>query len=152
MGELIAERLRQPDASAGFILDGFPRTVAQVGILDGVLEKLSVDLDGAYLLVAPEAEIVSRLSGRRICPGCGEVYHVDNRPPRSAGVCDKCGSALVQRPDDTEEVILDRLKVFRNQTLPIAEIYRERGLLREVDGDGDPATVFDRLRAAVEQA
>jgi adenylate kinase len=151
MAELITERLRRSDASAGFVLDGFPRTADQVAILDRVLEHLSVKLDGVFLLVASEGEIVSRLSGRRICPGCGEVYHVNNRQPESAGVCDKCGSALVQRPDDTESVILERLEVYKNQTLPIVETYSARGLLHEVDSLGDPAAVFERLRGAVEQ-
>ena len=151
MGELITERLGRSDASAGFVLDGFPRTADQVATLDRVLETLSVKLDGVFLLVATEGEIVSRLSGRRICPGCGEVYHVNNRQPKSAGVCDKCGSALVQRPDDTESVILERLEVYKNQTLPIVEIFSGRGLLHEVDSQGDPATVFERLRGAVEE-
>jgi len=151
MGELITERLSRSDASAGFVLDGFPRTADQVATLDRVLENLSVKLDGVFLLVATEGEIVSRLSGRRICPGCGEVYHVNNRQPKSAGVCDKCVSALVQRADDTESVILERLEVYKNQTLPIVEIYGGRGLLHEVDSQGDPATVFERLRGAVEE-
>jgi adenylate kinase len=152
MAELITERLGRPDAAKGFILDGFPRTAEQVAILDRVLERLAVKLDGVFLLTAPEEEIVSRLSGRRICPRCGEVYHVDNRPPQSAGVCDKCGSALGQRADDTESVILERLEVYKNQTLPIVETYCDRGLLHEIDGLGDPAAVFGRVREAVEQA
>jgi adenylate kinase len=151
MGDLISERLGRPDAAAGFILDGFPRTVEQVTTLDRVLDRLSVELDGVFLLIAEKAEIVSRLSGRRICPKCGTVYHVDNRPPRSQGVCDGCGSALVQRSDDTESVILERLEVYKNETLPIVQTYRERGQLREVDATGEPTVVFERLRAAVEQ-
>jgi len=151
MGELISERLGRPDAAAGFILDGFPRTVEQVTTLDRVLAKVSVEIDGVFLLIAEQAEIVSRLSGRRICPKCGTVYHIENRPPRSPGVCDACGSALVQRSDDTESVILERLEVYKNQTLPIVQTYRERGQLREVDATGEPAVVFERLRAEVEQ-
>jgi adenylate kinase len=151
MGELISERLGRPDAAAGFILDGFPRTVEQVATLDRVLAKLSVGIDGVFLLTAEQAEIVSRLSGRRICPKCGKVYHIENRPPRSQGVCDACSSALVQRSDDTESVILERLEVYKNQTLPIVQAYRERGQLREVDAMGEPAVVFERLRSAVEQ-
>jgi adenylate kinase len=151
MAELITERLGRSDVSGGFILDGFPRTAEQVVILDRVLATLSVELDGVFLLVAPEAEIVSRLAGRRICPGCGAVYHVDSRAPRSAGVCDKCGSALVQRPDDEESVVLERLEVYKNQTLPIVDTFNGRNLLHEVDGSGDPGVVFERLQTAVER-
>lgn len=152
MGDLITERLGRRDAGPGFVLDGFPRTVEQVAILDAVLQRLGVGLDGVFLITAPENEIVSRLSGRRICPKDGQVYHVDNRPPRSAGVCDRCGSALVQRADDSEAVILERLEVFESQTLPIVDQYRGRGLLHEVDGTGEPPAVFERLREAVGQS
>jgi len=152
MGDVIAERLGQADTAQGFILDGFPRTVPQVGILDGVLERLAVELDAAVLLAAEEAEIVRRLGGRRVCPGCDAVYHLDNRPPRSAGICDGCGAALVQRPDDTEDVVRGRLRVYREQTAPVAEIYRRRGILRVIDGVGDAADVHRRLRAEVGRA
>ena len=151
MGDVIAARLGRPDAAGGFLLDGFPRTAAQVEILDRVLGRLGMRLDAVYLLRAPRREIVSRLAGRRVCPKCLAVYHLDNRPPRSAGVCDACGSALVERSDDTEAVILERLEVFERQTLPAAEAYRHRGLLHEVDATGDPDAVFERLRAAVER-
>jgi adenylate kinase len=149
MGDLVVERLVRGDARGGFILDGFPRTLDQVSILDRVLGRLGVDLNSVFLLIATENEIVSRLCGRRVCPACGEVFHVNNHPPRSAGVCDGCGSALVQRQDDREEVILERLEVFRRQTLPIARAYAERGLLCEVDGTGDPDEVFSRLRDGI---
>lgn len=149
---LVAERLGRPDAHGGFVLDGFPRTLDQVSSLDRVLAGLGAGLDSVFMLTASEREIVSRLTGRRVCPGCGEVYHVNNRPPRSAGVCDGCGSALVQRQDDTEEVILERMDVFRTRTMPIARAYAERGLLREVDGAGEPAEVLSRLQAGLEGA
>jgi adenylate kinase len=152
MGDVIAARLARPDAAGGFILDGFPRTVAQIEILDRVLDRLRTRLDGVILIAAPRREVVSRLTGRRVCPKCLAVYHVDNRPPRSPGVCDHCGQALVQRPDDTEPVILGRLEVFERQTLPVAEVYRERGLLEEIDGTGDPDVVFERLRLAAGRA
>ena len=152
MRELIAERLGQADARRGFILDGFPRTAEQVRILDEVLDKLGIDLEGVFLLSAPEEEIVRRLSGRRVCPACSSVFHLETRPPASAGVCDECGSALVQRSDDTESVVRDRLCVFAEQTLPIAEIYRRRGLLREVDATGLPDEVARRLQATVAAA
>jgi adenylate kinase len=151
IGEVIEDRLSDLGPEMGVILDGFPRTVEQVKILDEAFRSLGVRLDAVFLLTAPEVEVVRRLSGRRICPSCGAVYHIEGRPPRSAGVCDSCGAALVQRSDDTEEVIRDRLEVFRRQTLPIAEVYRDRDLLAEVDGTGDPQTVFERLRTLVER-
>jgi len=145
IGDLMAERLARPDAEQGFILDGFPRTLAQVEILDGVLEKLGVSLDRVVMLTAPVDEVIRRLSGRRVCPKCNAVYHVEAQPPRSAGVCDACGSALVQRPDDMEQVIRERLAVYERQTLPIAESYGARGVLTSLDGIGDPDEVFERV-------
>jgi adenylate kinase len=152
MHDLIERRLRQADAAAGFILDGFPRTEAQVAILDDVMQKLSIALDGVYLLGAPEEEIVRRLGGRRVCPKCSMVYHIETNAPRSAGVCDGCASALVQRPDDTEGVIRERLQVYAGQTLPIVETYKSRGLLREIDGTGSPERVSARMTQTVGQA
>jgi adenylate kinase len=146
MGDLIAERLGKDDAQRGFILDGFPRTVEQVTILQKALDRLGVALTRAFLLTAHEEEIVRRLSGRRICPVDGALYHVDSRPPKSPGTCDRCGSALIQREDDTEEVIRKRLQVYARQTLPVADAYRAQGILVEVDGAGEPDAVFGRLR------
>lgn len=150
MGELIGERLGQGDTHEGFILDGFPRTLEQVAILDRVQQRLGIELDRLFLIVAPEEEIIRRLGGRRVCPRCGAVYHLDNRPPRAAGVCDLCESALVQRPDDAEQVIRERLRVYREQTLPVAQAYRQRSLLREVDGVGEPQVVFERLQSELQ--
>ncbi len=152
MGDLIAERLENKDAAPGFILDGFPRTVEQVGILDGVLSKLGLSLDKVIMLVVPEAEIVRRLSGRRTCPNCGAVYHLESRPPKASGICDVCGFALVQRPDDTESVIHERMRVYRDQTAPVASAYRDKGVLTEIDGTGDVDTVRARLRSGLGRA
>lgn len=149
LGDLVAERLSRADARRGFVLDGYPRTGEQVGFLDRVLERLGTALDAVFLLTAPADEVVRRLTGRRVCPGCDAVFHVDTRPPKSAGVCDGCGSALVQRPDDREEVILERLEVYTKQTLPIARAYTERGLLCEVNGTGHPQVVFARVQAGL---
>jgi adenylate kinase len=149
MGDLIAERLERKDASAGFILDGFPRTLEQVSILEGVLRRLGLTLDRVLMLEVPEAEIVRRLSGRRTCPSCGAVFHLDSRPSKVPGVCDVCGAALVQRPDDKESVIRDRLKVYTDQTLPVADAYRAKGVLVEIDGSGDVDDVRNRLNAGL---
>ena len=150
--ELVVERLGRADARPGFVLDGFPRTVEQVAMLDRILGRLGHGLDRAILLVAAPGEIVRRLGGRRVCPRCDRVYHVDHQPPRSPGVCDQCGSALVQRADDAEPVVHERLEVYARQTLPIVESYRSRGLLREIDATGDPSEVTGRVLAAVGQA
>jgi adenylate kinase len=151
MGDLIAERLERQDSAGGFILDGFPRTLEQVAILDGVLGRLGMELDRVLMLKVPETEIVRRLSGRRTCPECGAVFHLESRPPAVADVCDKCGSTLVQRPDDSEHVILERMKVYANQTLPVAEAYRSRGLLIEIDGLGEVDAVRSRLTSGLER-
>ena len=149
MGDLIERRLEHQDAAPGFILDGFPRTAEQVTILDRVLGNLHVAIDHVFLLTAPEDEIVRRLSGRRVCPGCTAVYHLESKPPRSAGVCDTCGSALIQRADDEEEVIRERLRVYEELTALVAATYRERGVLTEIDGNGGPDAVTARLRGAI---
>lgn len=152
MGDLIARRLEEGDAARGFILDGFPRTLEQVSILGGVLSRLGLKLDKVLMLVVPEAEIVRRLSGRRTCPKCGAVFHLESRPPAVAGVCDVCGSELAQRPDDTEQVIRERLKVYTNQTVPVADAYRGQGILVEVDGFGGIDEVKARLRSGLHGA
>jgi len=149
MGDLIAERLGRQDAAKGFILDGFPRTLEQIGILEGVLGRLGLELDRVLMLKVPETEIVRRLSGRRTCPKCSAVFHIDSRPPAVAGVCDVCGAGLVQRPDDTEQVIRERMKVYANQTLPVAEAYRSRGILIEIDGMGAVDAVRTRLTSGL---
>ena len=152
MGDLIAERLQRDDATSGFILDGFPRTLEQVATLDRVLGRLGRRLDKVLMLTAPEAEIVRRLAGRRTCPSCGAVYHLDSRPPAAAGICDACGAALIQRPDDTEAVIRERLRVYDAQTVPVAEAYRAKGILAEVDGTGDLEAVARRLASGLGRA
>jgi adenylate kinase len=149
MGDLIAERLGRKDAAGGFILDGFPRTVEQVAILEGVLGRLGLALDRVIMLKVPEAEIVRRLSGRRTCPSCGSVFHLESRPPAVSGICDTCGATLVQRPDDTEQVIRERMRVYADQTLPVADAYRAKGLLVEVDGFGEVDAVRQRLRSGL---
>lgn len=149
MGDLIAERLAQKDAAAGFILDGFPRTLEQVDILEGVLGRLGLVLDKVLMLKVPEAEIVRRLSGRRTCPRCGTVFHLASRPPAAPDVCDVCGSGLVQRPDDREQVIRERMRVYADQTRPVGEAYRAKGLLIEIDGFGDVDAVRARLTSGL---
>jgi adenylate kinase len=149
IARLLAERLDRKDAAPGFLLDGFPRTVAQVEALDRLLAARGSSIDLVIALSAAEGEIVRRLSGRRICPKCGAVYHLDNRPPASAGVCDECGTPLVQRSDDTESVIRERLRVYGEETLPVVRVYRERSLLAEVDASDGAAVIASRLTEIV---
>ncbi len=141
---IVRERLARPDAARGFILDGFPRNLAQARALEAfaALELVvSFEIDPRL--------VVQRLSGRRICPTCGTVYHLDSRPPRVAGRCDRDGSELVQRPDDRAEAVEVRLKVYAEQTAPLLEHYRRLGLLRGVDAAGTPSEVSARLRRLV---
>jgi adenylate kinase len=141
---LVRERLSQEDARAGFILDGFPRTLAQAEALEGIAR-----IDAAVYFDLCDAEIVRRLSGRRVCETCERVFHVEDVPPHTPGVCDACGSTLRQREDDRVEVIEKRLAVFRSQTEPLVTYYEAGGLLRRVDSSGQPhetyAQVVERL-------
>lgn len=135
MLQIVEERLARPDCRPGFILDGFPRTVRQASDLDQLLNRMGVGLDAAILLSVDEDRLVERLGQRRVCPRCGASYHLASRPPVRAGRCDRCGSDLVQRDDDREDVVRERLRVYREKTLPLVEYYSARGLLQTVDGD-----------------
>ncbi|HMK72116.1 MAG TPA: adenylate kinase [Myxococcaceae bacterium] len=149
--DIVQERLRQPDCAGGFVLDGFPRTVAQAQALDRMLASLGRHLDRVLSLEVPLEVLVKRLTGRRSCPTCGRVYHLTEAPPRAPGACDACGTALVQRPDDAEEVVRERQATYRRQTEPVKAYYAAQGLLREVDGTGTPDQVFGRIRAALDK-
>lgn len=145
---LIAERLGQPDAKRGFLLDGFPRTIPQAQALARLLEELGQQLDRVIFFDVSEAELLRRLTGRRSCPGCQSTYHVTSNPPRREGTCDKCGSALVQREDDREATVLKRLHVYQSQTAPLLDFYRSRGLLATVRGEGAIGDIRAAIRAA----
>jgi len=128
-------------AAHGFLLDGYPRTLEQAEALDRVLAAGKHRLDGVVNLMVDEKEIIRRLSGRRVCPQCDAIYHITTQRPQRDGVCDKCGSALVQRADDTEEAVRRRLAVYLSQTQPLLAFYRKRGLLVDVDGTMTPEAV-----------
>jgi len=145
---MIGERLKQSDCQHGFVLDGFPRTIPQAHSLDELLARLGCKLDCVLAVKVPQTEIVARLSGRRSCKNCGAPFHVSFDPPRAQGICDKCGGALIQREDDREATIKHRLEVYETQTAPLAEYYRTRGLLREIDGVGS----IDQIRARIDSA
>ena len=144
---LAREKLTSPECSRGYILDGFPRTVAQAEALDRMFQETgNPGLDHVVSFDVPNAEIIQRLSGRRSCPVCQTVYHVEHDPPKKEGRCNKCGGALVQRADDKPETVEARLKVFDQQTSPLVAYYQTRGLLRRVDSTGDINEVYRRLR------
>lgn len=149
---LVERRLNEVDCADGFLLDGFPRTVPQADALAGILSRLAAELDAVLYLTAPEDAIVDRLSGRRMCSNttCGANHHARFKPPKQEGVCDACGSPLYQRPDDREETIRERLSVYRKQTEPLVEWYRERGRLRQVDAGGDIDAVREAVLAALD--
>jgi len=150
--DMMAQRLSQPDAGDGYILDGFPRTVAQAEALEQRLEHIDRELDAVIYLRVPEAEILRRLSGRRTCPACNAVYHVDTMPPQREGVCDACGAELVQRQDEKPDVIRKRLEVYTEQTQPLLLFYRERSLLHEIDGTIGVDNVMDAIEDIVANA
>ncbi len=146
---LIAERIAERDCRPGFLLDGFPRTVEQAQALDGMLARARVGLDLVLALEVPEDEVVERLGGRRNCADCGALSHLTFHPTRVKGVCDECGGRLVVRDDDREEVIRERMRVYRQQTAPVLEFYEDLKVLARICGTGAPEEVTARvLRAA----
>jgi adenylate kinase len=148
---MIRERLAQPDASGGFILDGFPRNIAQADALSKLLEDLKQPLDAVVLMNVDMGILFKRLTGRRICEGCGRVFNIYTNPSGSPPHCETCGDSarIIQRPDDKEEVIGKRLEVYEAQTKPLVAHYEKAGLLRIVDADADVETVFKSIQRAV---
>jgi adenylate kinase len=146
---MAAERLQEDDAQDGFILDGFPRTVAQAQALDRQLSQLGRRVTTALLIDVPDEQVIRRLSGRRVCVKAGHNYHVEFDPPKHEGVCDQDGSRLIQRDDDKPEVIENRLRVYHEKTKPLVEYYDELGLMRRIDGTRAPADVHDHIRAVI---
>jgi len=142
---IVRERLRQADCQNGFLLDGYPRTIAQAEALDGMLAEMGKRLEHVINLKVDRSLLLVRLTGRRICKSCGATYHLSFNPPRREGVCDRCGGELFQRSDDTEEKVGTRLDEYTNKTAPLLDYYRERGLLREVDGEQD----IERVTATI---
>jgi adenylate kinase len=148
---MIEERIQKPDAQQGVVFDGFPRTLKQAQALDEALSRQGKAADAALLVTASDDEIVRRLSGRRLCPSCGEIYHEQSRPPTRAGVCDACGATLAQRDDDQPAVVRERL---RRQRPPdeLLDHYRAQARLVEINGEQEMEAVTGDLLAAIEQA
>jgi len=148
--ELIHERIQQSDATDGFILDGFPRTVPQAQNLGKLLQSLNIDLSSVLKIEVGKQTLLKRLTGRRVCPGCGTTYNIDTMKPQKDGICDKCGKELIQRPDDRPETIENRLNVYQKETAPLIEFYENQGLLKRVQCEGEYDDVIGRIYTALE--
>ena len=149
---LVGERLAEPDAARGAVLDGFPRTVAQAEALDRLLADRGVNIDRVVFFDVSRNELLRRLTGRRVCRRCGATYHVVSAPPRTPGTCDRCGGELYQREDDGEAAVAKRLDVYATQTAPLLDYYRGRGLLSAIPGEGPVKDVAAAIRRAVGEA
>jgi adenylate kinase len=149
---MLLERIARPDAAAGIMLDGFPRTIPQAEALDRALAERHEQIDQVLYIKVPEDLLMSRLTGRWSCPQCGAIYHELTNPPKQARVCDQCAAALTQREDDRPETVQARLSSNREWTEALAAYYRDQGKLREIDGTGEPSDVTARLEAALPQA
>jgi adenylate kinase len=147
---IVEERLDAPECSGGFLLDGFPRTVAQAQALDALLARRGQPLRAVILIAVPREEALKRLAGRRVCERCGTMFHLAFDPPAHPGRCDRCGGALVQREDDREETVGQRMEVYSRETAPVLEHYRAAGLLHEIDGTGSRDDVFRRMTASLQ--
>jgi len=145
--KILLDRVAQDDLLNCYVLDGFHRTIPQAKVLDDALNKLNEKIDFAINVDVPDENIVRRMSGRRACVGCGGTYHIEHVPPKKEGICDVCGQELILRDDDKPETVLNRLKVYHDQTQPLIDFYTEKGVLKEVDGTVDMADVFAAIVA-----
>lgn len=147
---IVRERLMKDDCKNGFLLDGFPRTIAQAKSLEQLLTELNESISSVLHVDVPEEKLVERLSGRRICPTCGTAYHVEFNPPKVEGICDKDGTPLIQRDDDKPETVKNRLAVNIEQMQPLLDFYQDKGHLVRVNGDQDINDVFQEIRSTLE--
>lgn len=146
--DLIKERLLENDCSNGFILDGFPRTIAQAEALTSTLKEMNLSLDAVVNFLLEDEILIKRLSGRRVCKSCGANFHIYYQPKSN---CDKCGGEIYQRDDDKEEVINRRLKVYKEQTFPLIEYYKGINLLKNVDADAEIPLIFDKVMSVIKE-
>ncbi|MBU2548546.1 MAG: adenylate kinase [Proteobacteria bacterium] len=142
---IIESRIKEDDCQKGYMLDGFPRTVAQAEALEQMLTQMSSGIDDVISIEVPNDELMGRLTGRRTCRNCGQGYHVMFDPPQKEGLCDKCGGELYQRDDDNEATVGNRLKVYADQTQPLIDYYQNKSLLRPIDGLGEIKEIFGRI-------
>ena len=146
---LVKERLLEDDCKNGFLLDGFPRTIAQAEALDEFLNTNGIKLDAVLDVNVPAEKLIRRMVGRRVCKTCGATFHVEFNAPKVEGICDNCGSPLIQRADDTETTATNRLDVYDKQTAPLLEFYSKKGILKTVNGDQPLDKVFDDIKATL---
>jgi adenylate kinase len=147
----VKARTCEPDCAKGFLLDGFPRTIAQAEALEAFLSDQKRRIDGVLNFQAPIEELIGRFSGRRVCPFDGSTYHLVNQPPLQPGICDICHRALVRRPDDEPDVVERRLQVYQAKTAPLEEYYRQQGLLHAILAISEPETVFGQVVSVIER-
>ncbi len=148
--KILLDRVAKDDCVNGYVLDGFPRTIPQAEVLDKALSELGDAIDFAIDVNVPDENIVRRMSGRRACLSCGATYHIEHIPPKTEGICDTCGKELVLRDDDKPETVLNRLKVYHDQTQPLIDFYTKKGVLHTVDGTVDMKDVFAAIVAILE--
>lgn len=148
---IVKERLSKDDCKNGFLLDGFPRTIAQAEALQDIMRELNEDISHVVNVEVPEEKLIERLTGRRICPTCGSTYHVVYNPPKVEGKCDKDGAELIQRDDDKLETVKHRLTVYLDQTKPLLEFYQDKGYLVTINGDQDINDVFSDFQSKIKK-
>ena len=146
---IVRERLSEADCQAGFLLDGFPRTVEQADALEEILKDLGTYLDAVINIEVDKSFLIERLTGRRVCRGCGATYHISFNAPKASGVCDKCGGELYQRSDDTIETVGSRLDVYSEQTAPLIAYYEAKGVIKNIDGSQSVDAVLADIQAAL---
>jgi len=147
---LVKERISKADCKKGFLLDGFPRTIPQAEAFDEILKDLGIKLDAVINIDVETSVLVDRIVGRRNCPKCGAGYHITNLKPKKEGICDVCGTALVQRKDDNEETVVTRMNVYLNQTKPLLAYYEKQNLVKTINGIGDVKAIFNNIMKALE--
>ena len=147
---IVKDRLSNDDCKEGFLLDGFPRTVEQAEDLDTFLKEKGTKLDTTLLIDVPKSSILERMTGRRVCPSCGASFHIKFNPPKEDSRCDLCGTTVVQRKDDSEETVKDRIGVYEKQTQPLVQYYKLSGVLHAVDGTKDIDVVFNDICSSLE--
>jgi adenylate kinase len=150
VNDVVNERFRRPDRPQCFVMDGYPRTLAQAHAFDAVLRQQHLSLDAVIFVKVHDEALVQRLAGRWSCPQCKATYHLVNKPPRQPGVCDSCGHALIQRPDDKEDTVRERLRQYHQNTEDLIPYYGAEGLLRDVDGEGGIEEVYGRIERVLD--